>query len=165
METEIKSWDGKSKADILAIYKEYCGDKGFVRKLIQLVQKSECQQGATWLLKAYIDSGGVLSQSDSSILLSSLKDIKHWQAKLHFLQFLYAVKIPGNYKTAVEYFVRSLITDDNKFVRAWAYNGFYLLAKAYPEYRDEASQFFEMAMRDEAPSVKARIRAIVKSGF
>jgi hypothetical protein len=29
----------------------------------------------------------------------------------------------------------------------------------------ETKQFFEMAMRDEAPSVKARIRNIAKKGF
>ena len=62
-------------------------------------------------------------------------------------------------------FLRNCLVDNNKFVRAWAYNGFYELAVQYPEYEKETKQFFEMAMRDEAPSVKSRIRNIMKKGF
>ena len=62
-------------------------------------------------------------------------------------------------------FLRWTLTDQNKFVRAWSYNGFYELSKQHPEYLDETKQYFEMAMRDEAPSVKARIRNILKKGF
>ncbi len=61
--------------------------------------------------------------------------------------------------------MRKCLEDDNKFVRAWAYNGFYELAKQYPEYRTEAGQLFEMALRDEAASVKARVRNVMKQGF
>jgi hypothetical protein len=59
-------------------------------------------------------------------------------------------------------FLRTCLADENKFVRAWAYNGFYLLSQQYPEYQQETEQFFAMAMRDEAASVKARIRNILK---
>jgi len=62
----------------------------------------------------------------------------------------------------VEIFLRVCLLDNNKFVRAWAYKGFYELAVQYPK---ETRQFFEMAMRDEAPSVKSRIRNIMKKGF
>jgi len=65
----------------------------------------------------------------------------------------------------VEAFLKKCLVDDNKFIRAWAYNGFYELSVQYPEHKDETKQFFEMAMRDEAPSVKSRIRNIMKKGF
>ncbi len=57
------------------------------------------------------------------------------------------------------------LTDHNKFVRAWSYNGFFELSRQHSEYLDETKQFFQMTMRDEAPSVKARIRNIMKTGF
>ncbi|VAW46017.1 hypothetical protein MNBD_GAMMA04-800, partial [hydrothermal vent metagenome] len=44
----------------------------------------------------------------------------------------------------------------------WAYNGFNELSVQYNEYRKETEAFFEMAMRDEAPSVRSRIRNILK---
>jgi hypothetical protein len=68
-------------------------------------------------------------------------------------------------RSELERFVRIKLSDPNKFVRAWAYKGFYELAKAFPEYQTEASQFFEMAMRDEPASVKTRVGKILKQGF
>jgi 3-methyladenine DNA glycosylase AlkC len=59
-------------------------------------------------------------------------------------------------------FLRTNLTDQNKFVRVWSYNGFHELSRQHPEYLEETQQYFEMAMRDEAPSVKARIRNIMK---
>ncbi|MEW8322573.1 MAG: hypothetical protein AB2606_07985 [Candidatus Thiodiazotropha taylori] len=65
----------------------------------------------------------------------------------------------------VSAFLRECLTSSNKFVRAWSYNGFYELAIQHPQYQQETKVFFEMAMRDKAPSVKARIRNIMKRGF
>ncbi len=65
-------------------------------------------------------------------------------------------------KKKVEGFLRECLIDNNKFVRAWAYNGFNELSIQYNEYRQETEQFFEMAMRNEAPSVRSRIRNIMK---
>ncbi|WP_448250543.1 hypothetical protein [Thalassotalea agariperforans] len=73
--------------------------------------------------------------------------------------------ITDAYSRSVYNFLIITLTDQNKFVRAWTYNGLYELSKQHPEYIKEAKQFFEMAMRDEAPSVKARIRNIMKKGF
>jgi hypothetical protein len=65
----------------------------------------------------------------------------------------------------VETFLRQTLNDSNKFVRAWSYNGFYQLARHFPQYREEAEAIFEMALRDEAASVKARVRNIIRAGF
>lgn len=82
-----------------------------------------------------------------------------------FLQSVEYLPIAADDGKLFEQFLRIAITDNNKFVRAWAYNGFYLLAKQYDEYRVEVEQFFNMAMNDEVPSVKALIRNILKTGF
>jgi len=65
-------------------------------------------------------------------------------------------------KKSVENFLRKTLYNSNKFVRAWTYNGFYLLAKQHPEYHDETEALLESAIKNEAPSVKARIRNILK---
>ena len=57
------------------------------------------------------------------------------------------------------------MVENNKLVRAWAYNGFYEISRQYPEYKEETKKLFAMAMKDEAPSVKARIRNIMRTGF
>ncbi|MCP4400146.1 MAG: hypothetical protein GY801_22915 [bacterium] len=61
-------------------------------------------------------------------------------------------------------FLKACLVDRHKFVKAWAYNGLYELATQHREYTEETQQLFDMAMRDEATSVKARIRNIMKKG-
>ncbi len=65
----------------------------------------------------------------------------------------------------VEAFARDCLCDNNKFVRAWAYNAFYLLSRQYPVYRDEAEQFLKMGLADEPASVQARIRQCIQQGY
>ena len=165
LELEIGSWDGKSSSDIDAIYTRHCEEDSFVSKMIELSHKVDLQKGSTWLLKRHLEEGQKLEANKCAVLFKLLPKLKHWESMLHILQCLPYIKIGRAEVKNVEAFIRKCLTDDNKFVRAWAYNGFYEISIQYPEYREETKQFFEMAMRDEAPSVKARIRNIMKKGF
>ncbi len=55
-------------------------------------------------------------------------------------------KLKAKHKKQLEAFLRKTLTSDNKFVRAWSYNGFHCLASQFPEYVREVEQFFKMAM-------------------
>jgi len=161
----ISKWNGKYVSDLEDIYKIHATQADFVNKLLGLIADGTYQSGATWLLKHYLDKGNSLRNSDVSRVYEMLKTLIPWQAKLHVLQSVEYLPIAADDAKLFEQFLRIAITDNNKFVRAWAYNGFYLLAKQYDEYRMEVEQFFNMAMNDEMPSVKARIRNILKTGF
>lgn len=165
IEKEITAWDGKSADDIVEIFQRHCKNPLFIDSLIKVMDKPASQKGATWLLKAWLDDGQSINQKQASRIIDRLGLLKHWEAKLHVLQCMQLLPIKPQQKRHVEKFLRATLDDKNKFVRAWSYNGFYELAKQYSEYQDEATTFFEMAMRDEAPSVKARIRNIMKKGF
>lgn len=165
IEKEILAWDGKSAGDITKIFHSRCDEPVFIGTLIKLMEVPACQKGATWLLKAWLDSDQSITLKQASKIISHLGILEDWEAKLHILQCLPSLSIKPQQKLSVEKFLRTTLTDKNKFVRAWSYNGFYELAKKYPEYQDETKHFFEMAMRDEAASVKARIRNLMKNGF
>lgn len=165
LEKEIISWDGKSSSDIDAIYTRHSDDDSFVSKIIELSRKVDLQKGTTWLLKHHLESGQKLETDKCAAIFKILPKLEHWETKLHTLQCLPYMQISKAEKKDVEVFIRNCLIDDNKFVRAWAYNGFYEMSLQYPEYREETTQFFEMAMRDEAPSIRARIRNIMKKGF
>ena len=165
LEQEIVSWDQKSSNDIEAIYNRHCEDDSFGSKMIELSRNVDLQKGSTWLLKRYLEDGQIIEARKCEALFKLLPKLKHWESKLHVLQCLPFMQIGKAAKRNVDVFLRKCLIDDNKFVRAWAYNGFYEISLQYPEYKEEAKQFFDMAMRDEAPSVKARIRNIVKKGF
>lgn len=162
---KITSWDGRSRDGIAAIYDTHRTRPDFAEQLVQLLPDRAYQQGATWLLKAYVESGHQLARTQTKTIYASLPVLEHWEAKLHVLQCLRYVPVNEPEKNQVEAFLRASLTDPNKLVRAWAYNGFYELSRQYPEYRQETGQLFEMALRDEAASVKARIRNIMKMGM
>ncbi len=161
----LHSWDGKSAIDIKAIYDQYSLEENFVNDILELSQSQPYEVGTTWLLKAWLEEGNKLSSSQVSQLYKSLNHLEHWEAKLHMLQSMPYMPMANSIKNKVYQFLKITLMDQNKFVRAWTYNGFYELSQQYPEYLEETKQFFEMAMRDEAASVKARIRNIMKKGF
>lgn len=165
IDQEITSWDGKSAADIKAIYDAHNEDNNFSDTIIALSFTQACEKGATWLLKAWLEAGNTLEQPQIAIIYRSLDRLECWESKLHVLQSIPYMSIADAESSKVYHFLRPLLTDRNKFVRAWAYNGFYELSRQHSKYINETKQYFEMAMRDEAPSVKARIRCIMKKGF
>ena len=165
IEQEIISCDGKSSGDLGAIYSRYKDNKAFVPQIVDLSKQEALRKGATWLLKHYLENGGVIDANQVSKMYKLLPKLNHWETKLHMLQCIPYMRIAKAEKEDVETFLRKCLVDSNKFVRAWAYNGLYEISSQYPEYKNETMQFFEMAMRDEAPSVKARIRNLLKKGF
>ena len=163
LEQAITNWDGKSASDIKEIYQRHCGTDSFTASLIKSLAPGDLQIGASWLLKHYLENNNTLDSDQLSAIYQSLSALGHWQARLHILQCIPMMPIGKPETKTVEGFLRSCLADSNKFIRAWAYNGFFELAMQYPEYRPETRQFFDMALRDEAPSVKARIRNIMQS--
>ncbi|MCG7872792.1 MAG: hypothetical protein N0C81_20330 [Candidatus Thiodiazotropha lotti] len=161
----LEKWNGKSVDDISRLYGLNRTDEAFVNVVISLFKQPDCESGATWLLKRYLEDHKRIDDSHLDEVFKSLAGLNHWQSKLHLLQCLSYFKISKSNKRRLELFLRECLTSSNKFVRAWAYNGFYELTIQHPQYMDETKSFFEMAMRDEAPSVKARIRNIMKQGF
>lgn len=159
----IQNWDQKSKVDIEGVYHQFAETSELTGLLISLLEDGKCQKGASWLLKYHLKQGQQLSAEEQLSLLQKLDALKDWETQLHILQIFPFLVIPSDLKLSVETFLRTTLTSTNKFVRAWSYNGFYLLAAQFPEYRAEAKQFLDMAIRDEAASVKARIRNILKN--
>ncbi|MCX4027228.1 hypothetical protein H0A36_08500 [Endozoicomonas sp. SM1973] len=165
IEHELTRWDGKSKDDTTKIYETYHTKAEFAATIIKLMNNPSCQKGATWLLKAFLESNNKIDKKQIKSVYDSLHQLDDWESKLHILQSIPYMPIAKTECKKLERFLRVTLTDKNKFVRAWSYNGFYVLAKQYPAYAEEVKQFFEMAMKDEAASVKARIKNIMKKGF
>lgn len=165
LEKELEHWDGKAADDLARIYTRHHSTDTFMDDVIQLTCSGKQTSGATWLLKHHLESGGTLPQQAIQKIIQALSQLEDWQARLHILQCLPDMPITAENLKLVELFIRKGLSDNNKFVRAWSYNGFYLLAQQYPQFQAEASALFEMALKDEPASVKARVRNILKKGF
>ncbi len=165
LETEIANWDGKSATDIRAIHQKHHAEVGYVTQLVLLLEKKGLQSGVTWLLKAAFEASVVFTPKDVAIIYKHSPLLDTWEPKLHILQCMAYMPIEEPQQAGVEEFLRACLADDNKFVRAWAYNGFYYFAKQFETYREEAGHLFEIALKDEAPSVKARVRKVAGKKF
>lgn len=158
LQQAIAEWDGKSADYIGNVFEQHHTEATFVDELIELLQLVSLQKGASWCLKKYTETDRNLDAFQVETIYALLPQLEHWETKLHLLQSISALPIPAVQKANVETFLRECLADKNKFVRAWAYNGFYHLALQHEEYEHEVRQLLEQAMQNEAPSVKARVR-------
>ncbi|MCW8877034.1 MAG: hypothetical protein OQJ89_09735 [Kangiellaceae bacterium] len=158
----LSNWDRKDTEYLKTFSDKNKNSEKFVQELIELIGDSGTQSAATWILKNEF-SGIEFSNEQSESILNLLDKLTYWDSQLHVLQFLHQLKISESKKKELEVFLRKSLVSDNKFVRAWAYNGFDVLAERFTEYRQEVDQFLEMGLRDEPASVKARIRNILKN--
>ncbi|MFN3239629.1 MAG: hypothetical protein ACE37D_21610 [Pseudomonadales bacterium] len=158
----LESWDGKSAADIEAIYADHAESHNFVTQLIKYSANESLQAGATWLLKHHIESQHLPSQTQTTRFLLLPEKLVDWQARLHFLQCLPHLSLVNADEVIMAAFLRDCLGSHNKFLRAWAYSGFHLLAQHYSQYEEEAQHLLQQAIKEEAPSVKARVRNLLK---
>ncbi|MYJ77051.1 MAG: hypothetical protein F4047_02600 [Caldilineaceae bacterium SB0670_bin_27] len=160
---EIASWDGKSATALQSTFERHSDEEDFLATILEHIADVELQRAATWLLKRHLEAGNSPSPGDSRAILGVLSDQEHWESRLHLLQCLPYLDIPEDQSTGLEQFLDSCLESDNKFLRAWAYNGFNELALRFPRYRDEVNLMLARASESEAASVRARIRNILKS--
>lgn len=163
LHSDIKKCDEKSIKDLEDLYNRSDISASTLPILIDLIQAPQHQVAASWLLKHYLEEGGALKPDQVLVLYESLLQLEKWQARLHILQIMQYMPMPQQVKMPLVHFLRLQLGDSNKFIRAWAYNGFFLLANSFPEYQKEVNECFELALKDEAPSVKARIKQIMRS--
>jgi len=162
LQQEIANWDEKLVEDLEAIYERHSTETGLGAELVPLLKDPSVQQGASWILKRHLEQGCVLKAAELRSFFQTLPVLEDWQTKLHLLQSLPFLTIEKQRLKYLEPFLRACLDEKNKFVRAWAYNGFYELALQHPKYQTEVDQLLEQAMQDEAASVKARVRNIRK---
>jgi hypothetical protein len=165
--SDIATWDKKSVGVIIGIYNRYSAEPEFVEQIVSLTANEKLQSGSTWLLKHYLERHKQpIARHLVEAIYLHLDKLGEWEAKLHVLQCIEYLPVPEIYKKKTELFVLENIDDEVKFVRAWAYSGYYRLAEQYPDLRQRVETLLTDALEnDPAASVKARIRKLLKHGF
>lgn len=167
LKSDIAAWDAKSKDAISGVYERHVTRSDFVGQLVSLMGREDLQTGATWLLKHHLETGNIeLDEETAHAIFTAATTLTPWEARLHVLQCMDYITIPKSGLQAAETFIRTCLEDDAKFVRAWAYNGFHRMAEQHEIFRDEATELLNDAMqREQAGSIRARIRHALKRGF
>jgi hypothetical protein len=162
---ELEQFDGKHTNVLEGILSSYRPTNSLIESLVTLVADKEpkIQTGATWLLKRLAENQVHFKSEHLMALFGSLAELTHWISKLHVCQMLQYVVIPEESETSIAWFLERNLGDENKFLRAWSYNGFYELARQHKKYIPYVLEELERGEADKAAAVKARIRNIRKA--
>ncbi|QDT89625.1 hypothetical protein Pan161_12570 [Gimesia algae] len=148
--------------ELQSLYDRVSEEPGFCSVLVSLLSDSVRQQVASWLLKHALEAGQVVAPTDLSPFYRSLPELQNWETQLHLLQCLPYLTINRRDVKQLEPFLRRCLQSENKFVRAWSYNGFNELALQHARFQPEVDSLLAAALEEEAPAVKARVRNILK---
>ncbi|MEM9065741.1 MAG: hypothetical protein AAGB51_09665 [Planctomycetota bacterium] len=117
----------------------------------------------SWMLKHALERGQQISTTESTLLISSLRDDWAWEAQLHICQCVrYIDTVPGVARSLASW-IKKRLGHERPFVRAWALDALCALAEINPRYRRSAEQALSDAKTDSAASVRARARNLRKS--
>ena len=166
LHAELAAFDGKQTEVLEALAAKLSPEPRLVGELCALAQRDEAglPAAATWLLKRFQEQGYVYSEEETAGLLGLFDSVGPWEAKLHLLQTLPRLVIPEDWAPALWTLVKGedFLQSPNKFVRAWSYNALAVLATQHPAYRRDAAALLAAAQEDEAASVRARLRNVLK---
>ncbi len=149
---KLESWDGES-VDYL--------DQLDVKAEDLYYLSNHLNVASSYLLKKYSKKFSYTTEISKKIIENILVT-KDWTALLNNLQTLPALEIDPMLYDELYNKLLILITDSNLFIKAWSYNGLYVLSKVYERIRVDVLKKLDYALISEAPSVKARIRKIVR---
>jgi hypothetical protein len=159
----IEGYDGKhtnslvnasllspTKNDISALISALDTDKKF-------------EEAGSWILKAWAENGYQYSENQIHSWFIKTEGLEHWGATLHFCQALESITVPKSLEPELFSFLLHKTNSDNKLVRAWSYNGLFVIAKQNNSLMPNAIKYIKKGKNDEAASVRARVRIILKN--
>ena len=130
--------------------------------LIDQVAEPEVGVVTSWLLRVYLADGIELTAAQVGALCRALPRVEEPMASLHVCQSVGDLTVPNRCREPLARFLREGVESSHKFVRAWAVDGLYRLGRKHAEYREEAARVLDVASRDAAASVRARVRQIAR---
>ena len=157
---DLSAYDGKAVTLLGEAEARHGTAAGYLGELAVLSASDlpQVSDGATWLLKAALEEGRVLSEAETRTLISGLARITHWPAQLHICQFLERVEVPADAAAPVADWLAGLLAHKRPFLRAWSMSALCALAAQHGAFKSQAEAALAAAETDQAASVRARAR-------
>lgn len=164
---DLREYDGKAITILGEIEARHGKSAAYAADLVGLAahETAQVSDGATWLLKAYLESGGTLGAAATRRLFDSLDRITPWQAQLHLCQVMDRLDLPAAQAAAVVAWLTPLLQHKRPFLRAWSMNALQHVAAQHPRFAGAAKAALEAAEKDGAASVRARARNVYPPRF
>ncbi len=156
----IDKYDGKHTDVLEEIVKKSPTHSDIAELLHSFNRNERTQEAVSWVLKAWVDQGcqiddTLLRQWYEFTILSGT-----WPPVLHLVQALNTLTLSKSQAATMGKSIIEWTTHENKMVRAWSYTVLYKITVEYPGLFKNAQAILERGSKDEAPSVRARLRKI-----
>lgn len=162
IEVQLASFDGKATEALEAILLrlEYSPELG--DELLELVSSEQIHLsiGSTWLLEALLEEGNRLDLKQAARLGRSLEAIDDDWARLHVCQSMRFLDVPSRNTGQFARFLDRCFETEHKFLRAWALDGWWRLARQHERYLGRALEVLARGEAEEVASVRARARQL-----
>jgi len=161
--TALADYDGTRKEPLETILRTEEPTPALLGELVELsaAEDANVGAGATWLLRAWLESGVPIPADAVSSLAERLPEIGAQWARLHVCQSVRSLDIGPAEAPLFAAFLQDCRASDRPFLRAWATDGLYHLSRGHPAFQDSATAALEAALIDPAASVRARARRIL----
>ena len=117
---------------------------------------------AIWIVRKLSETSAELLSKYKPILLNDLTQSPFWEVKAELCHIIPKLKLDyEEIKGAIAFFKNNL-NGKSKIVKAWSLDALYELSKIEPKIGPEVLKLLQMALEDEAASVRARARNILK---
>lgn len=158
----LMQFDGRAITLLAEAETAFREQPGYRSALVRLAADPEdtISSAATWLLKSWLEKGGVISTKQTSELCFKLAGVTSWQAQLHLCQSVRFLAVARDEADAVHSWLMPLLARDRPFVRAWSLDALASLARQHSHLHAAFAKALEHAEQDEAASVRARARNI-----
>ena len=120
--------------------------------------------GATWILKAELESSSELPPELTNRIVTSLGKLQSWQAKLHLCQSEDRLRLTEDQANLFIEWARTLAEHRRPFVRAWSLHARVVIGRKFEKHRQDAADALNAAKCDPAASVRARARNLQQPG-
>lgn len=165
LDTFLQVFDGADTSYLSDLRAALGQEPWFVENLVGLCgsPNETIANGATWILKAELEGGAVVSPQDTARLVAVLPKLAGWQAMLHFCQFAERLPLRDAQALHVIEWAQGLAEHDRPFLRAWALHAIITLGHSHNAPGDTLADALAKAERDPAASVRARARNLRKA--
>ncbi|MEM9440715.1 MAG: hypothetical protein AAGA73_09750 [Pseudomonadota bacterium] len=165
LRSDLLAFDGKNVTVLSKIAVRYGDRLDYVDGLLATADDPEGHRsdGATWLIKAYLDAGGELTKPQFEMLVSKLGALKTWASQLHVCQLVRHLRPNEQQANTIVRWLIPILAHDRPFLRAWSLDALCHASAQHSAYADRAMESLNAAMEDPAASVRARARNLRKS--
>lgn len=147
---------------IRMLYQEHYQQESFWAAVLAFyTEEPELQTATTWLCKHHFDQKRQLTEEGQKILLAGYPGLIEPWARLHVLQLIPKLTMDQNMAILLEPHINNEFTAENKFVKAAAYPAYFEIVLRIPELREEFTFRCELALVQESPAVKSKVKKIL----